>query len=167
MAHVGFNHQMLEATVKQPIPFGSFGGYRRFCIYWWGDLWRWISGGWWRDLVAFWHRARYGWAPRDCWNLDHYLACVLGGTLCHLAAHTDSAPVGYPQQEPTDAKTAFEQWEADLTRWGHALAAYARDDYYEIHGNDYEAWRKDEEARLAAVQAALRELEPWFAFLWD
>ena len=58
----------------KPIKFWSFGGYRRFCSAWWRDLFRSCTIGLIYDIKTYWHRARYGWAPRDTWSLDHYLA---------------------------------------------------------------------------------------------
>ena len=159
---------------KYPIPFCSFGGYRRFCRSWWKDLWRWVSHGWFSDLYAYWHRARYGWASRDTWSLDHYLAGVLAGSLWHLGEHSHGAPGGYPQREATFdveskwlGETNFALWEADLKRWSQAFADFNRDDYYELHGTNYTAWHADEERRGAAMHAALVEMEPWFEALWD
>lgn len=155
----------------KPIKFWSFGGYRMFCSYWWKDLF--ACGTWrlWYDVKTYWHRARYGWAPRDTWNLDHYLARVMAGSLRHLAETTHGAPGGYPHVNPADAPnypdTDFAKWDADLRRWADVFEAYATDDYFEIHGRDYQAWQADEMRRLKAVQDALVEMAPWWGALWD
>ena len=156
--------QVLE--MKQPIKFCSFGGYRMFSVPWWKDLGQWITRGWLRDIKTYWHRARYGWAPRDTWSLDHYVSGVLGGALAHLAKHKNGTPSGYPCLDP-QCHTDHDRWVADLQRWAEAFAAYARDDYYELHGTDYKAWHADEKRRQENMEQALKEMTPWFTALWD
>lgn len=155
--------------MKQPIRFRSSGGYRRFCDLWWRDWFRWLTVGWLRDIRAYWHRARYGWAPCDTWSLDYYINGVLGGALEHLAEHSCGAPCGYPDPAPTtwEPPTDCDQWQADLRRWAKAFQDAARDDYYEIHGENFDAWHADEDARRVALHAALKEIEPWWDALWD
>ena|SRR3990167_209470 len=142
---------------KTPIPFSSFGGYRRFCYAWWKDLRRSVLYGWWCDVLTYWQRARYGWAKRDAWDTDHYIAKVLGEMLINHSQRVNSAPCDY----------SCEQWEADLYRWGLALQQYATTNYYELHERDFEAWSADEKARRVALHKALKELEPWWESLWD
>ncbi len=155
----------------KPIPFSSFGGYRTFCDAWWKDLWRTITYGWWHDVKTYWHRARYGWAPRDTWSLDHYLARVMGGSINYLAKHVNGAPYGYNNLNPDgwDVDTDFEKWEADLKRWSEAFSNYANDNYYELYKDEpnYDKRKADEKARSEALHQALKEMEPWFEGLWD
>ena len=153
-----------------PIPLWSFGGYRRFCRSWWKELWRFVRKGWWQDLCTYWHRARYGWAPRDTWGLDDYLAGVLGGSLHHLADHHCGTPACYPQVNPTaddHLRTNHNQWTDDLHRWAHVFGQYA--DRHDLWGNDLpgEQILAEERRRMDAVQPALAELTPWFSGLWD
>ena len=188
----------------KPIPFCSFGGYRLFCRGWWNELvsytlgidfsgWlvyrelpntprvTWGLPGWARDLYAFYHRGRYGWAPRDTWSLDHYLNRVMGCTLKHLAEHTHGTPSGYPHKKnpPMDQYgpvTDHEQWQKDLRRWSVAfLDLHAWDDHEEMDAYDtyrgnpdgYKIIRKMEENRRQRVERALKELAPWWGGLWD
>lgn len=160
--------------MEEHIRFSSFGGYRRFCGYWWRDLRRAVTTGWLYDVRAYWHRARYGWAPRDTWSLDHYVAGVLGGALYHLADKSNGAPAGYPRTTPAtdetgDVVTDFYQWRDDLYRWADAFAAYARDDYHELHGHKptFDDWHSDEQRRRENLHRALKEIEPWFPALWN
>ena len=162
-----------------PIPFCSLGGFRLFSSYWWADLlWyvtgiqisilhlyydvrpriRWRVPGWCGDLYTYWHRARYGWAPRDTWSLDVHLNRVLAGTLEHLADHTLSYPATY---------TSHEQWESDLRRWAQAFREDPQDvDIYDRDDN-YTQHRAEEDRRRANLHAALKELEPLWEGLWD
>lgn len=122
----------------------------------WLAWWVW---GWTRDVRTYWHRARYGWAPRDVWSLDTYLDGVLGGALARLGRDVCSYPSDYPG--------GCEQWEADLNRWAVAFQRVAADDYYEIHGRDFAAWNADEAAREKARNEALAEMLPWWGALWN
>src|SRR5690242_439924 len=127
----------MAKRLKKPIEFCSFGGYRPFCESWWSDLLRWTIGvswmasynrhdgqrwfrtlswrrpGWYVDLYTYWHRARYGWAPRDVWSLDHHLNRVLAGALEHLANTNHGAPVGYGSVDG-EGETDFTKWDTDL-----------------------------------------------------
>jgi hypothetical protein len=172
--------------MKRPIPFSSFGGYRRLCLWWWNDLLSYITGitftaylhhydkprpswrspGWWNDIRTYWLRARYGWAPRDTWGLNHHLNGVLAGSLWYLAEHKNGTPVGYGSPTDDDPDTNHEQWEADLKRW--ALAFSEDPDDVEIYDEPHYAEHSAEEhRRRAAIHQALREMEPWWDALWD
>jgi len=156
-----------------PIKFSSFGGYRRFCRRWWKDLWRTITVGWIYDVQAYWHRARYGWAPKDTWSLDHYLDSVIGASLMHLAEKSHSVPCGYPKQnvawsETFDVDAAHARWRSDLRRWGQAfLDAAAIDDLYDVYGSDYYMRDIATQERIKRRGDALIEMIPWWDSLWD
>ena len=165
-------------TTRTPIRFCSFGGYRLFSSYWWADLlWyvagiqisilvyygvrpriRWRVPGWCGDLYTYWHRARYGWAPRDTWNLHNHLNRVLAGTLEHLAEHTSSYASTYPSSE---------QWQHDLRRWAHAFREDPDGvDIFDDTDN-YVRHAAEEERRRENLHAALKELEPMWESLWN
>lgn len=166
-----------------PIYFCSFGGYRRFSRTWWKRLLYYITGidlgcgltnvrwgttGWPHDLYTFYHRGRYGWAPRDTWSLDTYLNQVLGHTLIHLADTSHGSPAGYPHKDGAE-DTNHAQWEADLRRWGQAfldLHAWQQEEFM-TYGGDHKARLREEHRRYQKVRAALRELGPWWGGLWD
>lgn len=152
--------------MKTKLPYSLFGGYWRFTSYWWKDLFRYLYRGWWQDIYCFYHRGRYGWCYRDVWNLHGYLDKVIGETLEHLANVSHGSPGGYPTLDAS-GETNHEQWVADLRRWSAAFIAVSRDDLYEIHGKDYEAWRADELRRTAERDAAFKEMLPWWEALWD
>jgi hypothetical protein len=177
---------------RKAIPFCSFGGYRRFCSWWWHDLLWYVTGisvdkyrremkrPWWRfaalrrpgwaaDIYTYWHRARYGWAPKDTWSLDHYLNGVLAGSLVHLADHSYGTPAGYPTLELTEATDATDhvKWEADLKRWARAFSEDPDDvDIYDASDGYVKQWA-EEKRRRDAIHQALREMEPWWDALWD
>jgi hypothetical protein len=187
--------------MRKPIPFCSFGGYRLLCSHWWWDLldyvvgvdrnryrelpeyaqwWHWLDvgvPGWLRDVRTYWHRARYGWAPKDTWSLDDYLNGVLAGSLAHLAEHTHGTPCGYPMRGDEAAAivadgtweemvTDHVRWEADLRRWAHAFSEEPNDvDIFDKP--DYVRHNAEEKRRRDAIHQALREMEPWWDALWD
>lgn len=180
----------------KPIYFSSYGGYRRFCASWWNELLRYTTGitfggwlhyreikakpvrwgipGWCYDIYTFYHRGRYGWAPRDVWSLDHYLNRVLGHSLQHLGKTTSGAPTGYPlgAKAPTDKfgvpATDHAQWEADLQRWGQAfLDLHAWVEGADLQTEDIKARIKEEHRLYQQVRKTLREMAPWWAGLWD
>lgn len=163
--------------MKTPCPLWHVPSYRRFSRLWWSDLGWYVVRGFWRDLYWFYHRGRYGWAPRDIWSLDAYVDKVMGETLWALAENAHGAPAGYPhigpdnwqyaKDDPYTPLTDFDQWQADLRRWSKAFSDNARDDYYNLHGKNYDAWIADEDARLKARNAALAEMLPWWSALWD
>ena len=161
------------------IRFSSFGGYRWFSSYWWKDvLWyvtglhlpgalpvTWGSPGWCRDIYTFYHRGRYGWAPRDTWSLDAYLNRVLAGSLTHLAEHTHGCPQEYFDASATDNEC--HRWNAELRRWALAFGEDPQDvDIYD-HDNNYAAHKAEEDRRRANLHQALKEIEPMWEALWD
>lgn len=164
------------SMVREAIPFCSFGGYRPFTSYWWSQLWRYLIRGWYQDIYTYWHRARYGWAPRDTWNLDHSLNRVLAGTLTHLAEHCNGAPAGYPRlKNRNHDKTDFKRWEYDLKRWGRAfedLNWWEENDIYFPRDDNDPNWYQNklmpvEQFFAKRAEKALKEMAPWWQALWD
>lgn len=149
--------------------------YRLWSIIWWSELLEFIRRGWLEDLKTLWYRARYGWAPRDVWNLDHYLASVLAGSLKHLIYSGHSAPMGYPIKGPVSyhAPTDFGKWSTDLLKWSDAFREYVEcDDVvwkppFWTENGDYSKMEAEEKRRSENLHTALREMEPWFESLWD
>ena len=169
---------LVPTRTRKPIPYCSFGGFRPFSSYWWKDVRRYIVRGWWYDLHAYWHRARYGWAPRDVWSLDNYLNDVLGATLEHLANTTNGTPAGYPFINPKmkkngEPKTNHKMWEHDLKRWGRAfddLNWWDENDHHFPRDNDpnwYAKYRAVDEFFSNRAQKALKQMAPWWRGLWD
>lgn len=169
-------------SFRDPINFCSLGGYRWFSSYWWKDLLSYPFYDFWRDCKTFYLRGRYGWAPRDTWNLESHLARTLAGTLNHLADHTHGVPATYPTGKtlPQDVATegvydsAFILWQKDLRRWAKTF-----DDYYDWHMNGRElAYNVREKKGMNAllrkekeitnnITKTFREIGPWFRALWD
>lgn len=126
-----------------------------------------------KDIYNVWHRARYGYAPRDTWNLDSYLNGVLAGSLEYLALTKRGSPAGYPNVNPADSLecedggTNHEEWTADLNRWAHAFSEDPNDvSIYDRH-DGYEKQRAEEDRRRNNIHKALKEIEPWWEALWD
>lgn len=161
------------------IRFSSFGGYRWFSSNWWKevlwyaiglDMWSELrvtrsSPGWCQDIYTFYHRGRYGWAPRDTWSLDIYLNRVLAGSLTDLAEHTHGCPSRYFDASATDNEC--HRWRAELRRWALAFREGAQDvDIYD-HDNNYAAHKAEEDRRSANLHQALKEIEPMWESLWS
>lgn len=113
-------------------------------------------------MYTFYHRGRYGWAPRDVWNLNDYLNDVLGQTLVHMS----ETAVSYPMSvEPNE-------WTAKLKKWGEAFLALSEweenGDVAEFEkGTPPEVRIEMDEQKWKAVEQALVELAPWWGNLWD
>ena len=65
-----------------------------------------------RDVRAFIQRGRRGWADRDTWNLDEYLARVTGQALAHLA----DTGHGYPDDGTAEGSSpgAWQTYQREL-----------------------------------------------------
>lgn len=146
-----------------PLPFSYRHGIRRIRVFW-------------QDVRTAWHRARYGWAPSDTWNLQDYLAGVMAGSLKHLAETSYGSPNGYPLTEGITAETPtnHELWKQDLLRWAEACREYALDEndlyndaVYDQMTPDYEHIALIAKQRNEAFHHALKEMEPWFDSLWS
>jgi hypothetical protein len=141
----------------------------------------------WDDARTLYLRARYGWAPRDVWSLDHYLNRVLAGALERLANTTHGTPVGYPYQvphirdgesmrpyrdhdDPNDVITDHAVWQADLRRWAIVFREAADDSDIFQDGSPFatsESQLVEMQRRSDAVRQALAEITPWWEALWD
>lgn len=75
----------MRSPNKIPVRLLSRPAWRRFTSSWWLHVGWWLAQGWFYDLSEMWHRARYGWAPRDAANLSDYLNGVFGGALEAMA----------------------------------------------------------------------------------
>ena len=62
-------------------------------------------------IRTFIHRGRHGWAPRDTWSLDIYLARVMSESIAHLAEHDH----GYPAHEPWETPEKWKSYLLDLS----------------------------------------------------
>lgn len=167
--------------MRTPIRFSSFHAYTigtwivELLAYFTGVSVRartWRLPGLWTDLYTFYHRGRYGWAPRDVWNLDQYLERVLSQTLQHLADTTNAAPAGYPftmKTAPVDDTgnpiTDVEQWRSDLRRWARSFADVDVDELDELVVS--KTWGKIAKQRQLERTRTLVELAKWWEGLWD
>lgn len=174
--------------LKKPHYFFSFGHYRRFSWWWWNDLCHYLIGisydfnaselgrrpiwgsvpGWCYDLYTFYHRGRYGWAPRDVWNLDYYYNRVMAGSLEHLANTTHGHPPNYRGDgDDMDGTIAAANWDSDLRKWANAFSEDPSDvDIYDRE-DGYKAHLAEETRRREAIHQALKEMEPYWEHLWD
>jgi len=173
-------------NLYKKIQFSSFVGYRRFTRYWWNDILRYMTGlsvysyqwsfqlyapGWCKDIYTYWHRARYGWAPRDTFNLDGYLNQVLAGSLEYFAEHTEGCPHSYIVNNKDNFDAACSQWETDLRRWAQAFSKDPSDVYIEDNKDSsvpiYLQHSAEEQRRRNNLHQALKEIEPVWESLWE
>lgn len=176
--------------MTRPIPFSILGGYRRFSGYWWRELLWYVTGVriipihvdaekeswdveygypvWGYDLYTFWHRGRYGWAPRDAWNVDTHLDRVMSQMLAHLAETTHSYP--------GDGYDSIESWRTQLREWSQDLIA--PEEFSESEEStcmimkarseeDYDAYRVIEQRLRGRHDAALHAVIDHWHTLWD
>lgn len=120
----------------------------------------------WHEGTQMWHRACYGWAPEDTWNMDHTLAEVVPAMLRYLKDHSHT--LGYfPEREALvagcgDEVLGTERASARADAWLEAMAA-AWDTYRGLLAGH--APRAD--PRWARVHAAFRDLVDHLEYLWD
>jgi len=142
---------------------------RAFTRYWWRDVLLYPFGQFWRDLYTAYHRMRYGWSPRDVWNLDGYLDRVLADTLEHLAQTTHGTPAGYPFKKAApyddrgDMITDHAQWTHDLLRWSAVFRECADTDDEMMMETGWQHREQPSERRTRV----LAEMSYWWESLWD
>lgn len=129
--------------------------------------WKFTIGmpGWCHDLYTYWHRARYGWAPRDTWNLNNYLNRVFAGSLHYLADHSHGCPAAYVDESAKDHEC--DKWEAELRRWARAFSEDPQDVNIYDRETDYAQHIAEEARRREQIQTALKEIAPVWENLWD
>src|ERR1700678_910209 len=93
-------------------------------------------------------RAKRGWADRDTWSLDSYIAKVISEMLVYLADHTHSYPGG-GSEWPTP-----EDWDTHLRDLARRMTAWSGDD-----------WCDDD--AYATTKAAMAEFAENFGHYWD
>lgn len=166
-------------NLRKSIQFCSLGGYRRFTVPWWNDILWYLTGlsgygmscpavgvpGWCLDIYTYWHRARYGWAPRDTWSLDNHLNHVLAGTLGHLADHTHGCSFQYFDESATDNEC--HKWELTLRQWANAFNEDPDDVTVYDRTNNYAEHAAEEDRRRVNIHTALKEIEPVWENLWN
>ena len=64
------------------IPIFTKSGYRMTYWKYWSTTLNPLT--YYKDIVTFYQRGRRGWADRDCWSLDTYMARWIGDALHHL-----------------------------------------------------------------------------------
>lgn len=86
-------------------------GWDRWSWYWWKHWFNWKAL--YRDVRDMWYRANYGYAPRDLWSLDHYLASWMP----HALEEFRSRACGHPSSLTED------QWNEELMIMQHGWIA--------------------------------------------
>lgn len=168
-------------SLRKPIPFVSFFGYRPFTRYWWNDVLSYLTGiscissvflkpslrapGWWTDVYTFYHRGRYGWAPRDTWNLSDYYNHVFAGSLEYLAEYHHGCPPTY--YDATNTGNECHAWDMTVRRWATAFSESPTDVAIFDADDDYVKQDAEETRRRENIHTALKEMEPLWDHLWD
>lgn len=169
---------------KKPLPWCSFVGYKLLSSYWWKEVLSYVIGiqvqsalvswtlrsrrvmwntpGWWRDITTIYHRARYGWAPRDHWDMYTHLEKVLSEMLLHFADTTHSYAERY---------SSGEAWSAQLREWAIDIIAVKQfeesDEYLRLLDTDPQAFRQALERARGRRNAALQGIIESWDDLWD
>jgi len=107
----------------------------------------------WREFREFFIRGRRGWAPSDTWNLDVYLALVMGESLARLAESSHGWP-GEGSEWPT-----FEDWQSELRGHSRVLLAYSK-------SWDWKGLSETEECRRE-IEVSIARLATLWDHLWD
>lgn len=170
---------------KTPISYCSLsGGYSPFSSYWWRELLHYVTGlyvrttlvtktlrgerfvwgvpGWWKDITTFYHRGRYGWAPRDVWNMNTHFEKVLAESLMNLAEQSHTYA---PTHSPEGWNTQLREWAADLI----AFQQFQESDEYTamLLANAYDAVNAKEAQLVGRRDAALQGIIESWNHLWD
>jgi hypothetical protein len=100
----------------------------------------------WREFREFFVRGHHGWAMSDAWDLDHYLARVMGESISFLAESTH----GWPGEGSEWA--TFEEWQDELRTHAKALIRYGE--------NRIDDWEFD-------IGPTIARLSTFWGHLWD
>lgn len=99
----------LKPRTYQVIPLISRAGYRRWIWPWWKH---WLDPRtYWYDLITFYQRGRRGWADRDLWSLDLYLAGWMGDAL-HKMQEVSPHMNKHTKQGIREFQQMIEGWDA-------------------------------------------------------
>lgn len=117
-----------------------------------------------REVKWFLQRGRRGWADRDTWGLDGYLARVISESVEHLRRTTHGYPAPraeWPWPAEVD-KQAERDWDEILRAIAEGFAAVADDEYL----------AEDADGRLISefkpeYKRAMALFAEWFPSLWD
>lgn len=128
------------------------------------------------NVKYFIQRGSRGWADRDTWSLDSYLANVLSYSLCYLKEHKHGTPMSvFPTEpeyidetgNPTDEayEIATARWDEVMNKMIAGFEAHQRldDGVYEkelgpypLHrpaGMNVETWKKVKDDHFVAIRA--------------
>lgn len=169
--------RVMMMSLRKSLSVCSFGSLERFSRWWWAELLWYVTGisvtdtysyqtpGWCKDVYTFYHRGRYGWAPRDTWCLDDYYNHVFAGSLDYLANHHWGCPQAYFDETQTCREC--HEWDVTLRRWATAFSESPNDvDIYDAE-TDYRQHHAEQTRRRENIHAALKEMEPVWEYLWD
>ena len=141
--------------------------------YYWTHPWKWFCDLR-ANLVAAYQRAKYGWAKRDCWNLDNHLLKILPEMLHYLADNC--------QGRPDDME--YDVWKTYLNNIAYLLenareeARDQKNEYYytpsdtneELDEESIKYFKRDVELfdeQKIMVEEAFKMLSERFFDMWD
>jgi hypothetical protein len=101
----------------------------------------------WHRLRWRWQRSQRGWADRDVWSLDDYLAGLIGEAVEQLRRYGHGFPNGMTSEE----------WDATLGRISRPLLAY-RQHWNWREGDPPGEWLRRQEVFMASAESALHQL---------
>ena len=121
------------------------------------------------DIKAFWQRGKRGWADRDCWSLDCYLAKVMADSIEHLRDTNHGMPV-LLNRDPRDGNEKL--WKAIQDVIIDGLRAHQKVvdlDHPELdkENPDFSIIHAWEEEQHKKTQAAFVLLGEYWGALWD
>lgn len=111
-----------------------------------------------RYLISFYRRGRYGWDYSDTFDMDSYLSRIIPEMLRYLAT-TGTCPHEFYNEETGDNK----KWEAKLIEIAEGFEKYELYDLeynYDYSGREYKELRKGRDK-------SLKLLAKYFDYLWS
>ena len=118
------------------------------------EVWDFTIGG----ALAFYRRGRHGWAHRDTWNADIYLARVISEMLRHLAETSHGYPTAFAERDgDLTEETGHEQWQ----RYLYTLAAD-----FEAYVQLQDSMDKYNDAKYRECIDKMRRLFDYYGALW-
>jgi hypothetical protein len=104
------------------------------------------------EVKYFIQRGRRGWSDADVWDLDGYLARVLGESIAHLAETTHGWPGGSEWPK-------FEDWQNELREVSQILIDYDKGRWNFSPNNI--------NAGFESIEPAIKRLSKYWGHLWD
>lgn len=129
------------------------------------------------EFVALLHRSRHGWAPRDTWSLDNYLASIISESVAELAKNKIGHPVSeilcgdHVNDWTATHDGCMERWHKFLEEISEGFAIYNdKEDCAEqgcVYGNTWWTEGGCKDHLKTKYERAWELLKEFFPALWD